>query len=163
MRPGFQNAVEAEKELGLPVLGLIPTVHRAGRAKDERWEILEAYGLTEAIRSLVYTVVPKTDREGRMSARILAITSSFPDEGKSTVALSLARQAAFSGLRTLLIEGDLRKPGMREGMTKIKTEVGPGRYPEGATFTMPTTPSPPSPRAASTYCSASAPRTTRSR
>ncbi len=123
-RPGFQNATEAEKELGLPVLGLIPTVHRTGRAKDERWEILEAYGLTEAIRSLVYTVLPKADRDGRESAKVLTITSSFPDEGKSTVALSLTRQAAFSGLKTLLIEGDLRKPGLQEGMTKIKLDVG---------------------------------------
>lgn len=124
LRPGYQNAAEAEKDLGHPVLGLIPTVHRSGRAKNERWEILEAYGLTEAIRSLVYAVLPKTDREGRDSAKVLAITSSFPDEGKSTVALSLARQAAFSGLKTLLIEGDLRKPGMQEGMTKIKLDLG---------------------------------------
>ena len=72
-------------------------------------KILEAYGLTEGIRSLVYTVLPKADRDGRDSAKVLAITSSFPDEGKSTVALSLARQAAFSGLKTLLIEGDLQQ------------------------------------------------------
>ncbi|MDH3663583.1 MAG: AAA family ATPase, partial [Alphaproteobacteria bacterium] len=124
LRSGYQNAAEAEKDLGHPVLGLIPTVHRSGRARNERWEILEAYGLTEAIRSLVYTILPKTDREGRDSAKVLAITSSFPDEGKSTVALSLARQAAFSGLKTLLIEGDLRKPGMQEGMTKIELDVG---------------------------------------
>ena len=123
-RPGYQNAVEAEKDLGLPVLGLIPTVHRAGNPRNERWEILEAYGLTEAIRSLVYAVLPKINRDERDSAKVLAITSSFPDEGKSTVALSLARQAAFSGLKTLLIEGDLRKPGMQEGMTKIKTDIG---------------------------------------
>lgn len=123
-RPGYQNAVEVEKELGLPVLGLIPTVHRAGNSKDKRWEILEAYGLTEAIRNLVYTVLPRIDRHERESAKVLSITSSFPDEGKSTVALSLARQAAFSGLKTLLIEGDLRKPGMREGMTKIKSDIG---------------------------------------
>lgn len=123
-RPGYHNAVEAEQDLGHPILGLIPTVHRTGRARDERWEVLEAYGLTEAIRSLVYTILPKADRDGRDSAKVLAITSSFPGEGKSTVALSLARQAAFSGLKTLLIEGDLRKPGMQERMTKIKLDLG---------------------------------------
>ena len=124
MRAGYHNAVELEKDLGHPVLGLVPKVHRSGRSKNERWEVLEAYGLTEAMRSLVYAVLPKADRVGRDSAKILAITSSFPDEGKSTVALSLARQAAFSGLKTLMIEGDLRKPGMREGMTKIKIDLG---------------------------------------
>lgn len=123
-RKGYQNAVELEKDLGHPVLGLVPMVHRTGEGKNERWEILEAYGLTEAIRGLVYTILPKADRQGRDAGKVLAITSSFPDEGKSTIALSLARQAAFSGLRTLLIEGDLRKPGMREGMTKVDTDLG---------------------------------------
>lgn len=124
LRPGYQNAIEAERDLGHPVLGLIPTVHRTGRTKDERWEVLEAYGLTEAIRGLVYTVLPKADREGRDGAKVMAITSSFPDEGKSTVAISLARQAALSGLKTLLIEGDLRKPGMQEGMTQVEADYG---------------------------------------
>ncbi|MGI9509586.1 MAG: GumC family protein [Geminicoccaceae bacterium] len=124
LRPGYQSAAEAERDLGYPVLGLIPTVHRTGRAKDERWEILEAYGLTEAIRSLVYAAVPRSDRDTRDSAKVLAVTSSFPDEGKSTVSLTLARQAAFSGLKVLLIEGDLRKPGLQEGMTQIKPDVG---------------------------------------
>ena len=123
-RPGYQNAIEAEKDLGHPVLGLIPTVHRTKRVKDERWEVLEAYGLNEAIRSLVYIVLPKADREIRDSAKVITVTSSFPGEGKSTVSLSLARQAAFSGLKTLLIEGDLRKPGMQERMTNIKLDIG---------------------------------------
>ncbi|MEL6963815.1 MAG: polysaccharide biosynthesis tyrosine autokinase, partial [Pseudomonadota bacterium] len=124
MRSGYHNAVELEKDLGHPVLGLVPKVHWTGKSRNERWEVLEAYGLTEAMRSLVYAVLPKADRIGRDSAKILAVTSSFPDEGKSTVALSLARQAAFSGLKTLMIEGDLRKPGMREGMTKIDIDLG---------------------------------------
>ncbi len=124
MRSGYHNAVELEKDLGHPVLGLVPKVHWTGKSRNERWEVLEAYGLTEAMRSLVYAVLPKADRIGRDSAKILAVTSSFPDEGKSTVALSLARQAAFSGLKTLMIEGDLRKPGMREGMTKINIDLG---------------------------------------
>lgn len=125
LRPGFHNAVEAEQHLGHPVLGLVPTVHRKEGARNQRLQVLESYGLTEAIRNLVYAVVPKTHRDRRLSAKVLAITSSFPDEGKSTVALSLARQAAQSGLKALLIEGDLRKPGMRDGLTRIeKVEYG---------------------------------------
>lgn len=124
-RPGYTNAAELEQDLGHPVLALVPAVHRSGSAKrSTRWEVLEAYGLTEAIRSLVYAVLPKADRHERDSAKVLVVTSSFPDEGKSTISLSLARQAAFSDLKTLLIEGDLRKPGMREGMTTIDPKVG---------------------------------------
>ncbi|MDH3662937.1 MAG: AAA family ATPase, partial [Alphaproteobacteria bacterium] len=142
LRRGYHNAVEVEKDLGHPVLGLVPTVHWTGTSKSQRWEILETFGLTEAIRNLVHAVSPKVDREGRDSAKVLAITSSFPDEGKSTIALGLARQAALSGLKTLLIEGDLRKPGMREGMNKIELGLvdilrGHVRYADDAIVTEP--------------------------
>lgn len=44
--------------------------------------------------------------------RVLAVTSSVPGEGKTTVACNLA--AAFAGLsgRTVLIDADMRKPGV---------------------------------------------------
>lgn len=42
--------------------------------------------------------------------RVVVVTSSFPNEGKSTVATNLAIVFAESGDRVLLIEADLRKP-----------------------------------------------------
>ncbi|MGI9494241.1 MAG: GumC family protein [Geminicoccaceae bacterium] len=125
-RPGFSNAQEVEKALGHPVVSTVPLVRRSNRAKrtNNRWQVFEAYGLTEAIRSLVYAVLPKSDMHERETGKIVAITSSFPDEGKSTISLSLARQAGFSGLRTLLIEGDLRKPGLKDGLKTINPTYG---------------------------------------
>jgi capsular exopolysaccharide synthesis family protein len=45
-----------------------------------------------------------------------------PGEGKSTIALSLARIAARSGLKTIIVDGDLRRPSVAK-MIGYKTEM----------------------------------------
>src|SRR5204863_10042783 len=44
----------------------------------------------------------------------MLITSSVPNEGKSTISSNLAITMALSGARTLLIDGDLRRGALRE-------------------------------------------------
>ncbi len=44
--------------------------------------------------------------------QIILITSSLPNEGKTTLSLSVARMYASSGARTLLIDADLRHPSL---------------------------------------------------
>jgi polysaccharide biosynthesis transport protein len=46
--------------------------------------------------------------------KTILVTSAVPNEGKSTVSANLAIALALSGARTLLIDGDLRRGGLRE-------------------------------------------------
>ncbi|MER8225306.1 polysaccharide biosynthesis tyrosine autokinase [Streptomyces sp. NPDC094143] len=42
--------------------------------------------------------------------RIIVVTSSVPGEGKSNIAMNLARSLAETGVSTCLVDGDLRRP-----------------------------------------------------
>lgn len=49
---------------------------------------------------------------GMEQPRVIAVTAARPAEGKSVLALSLARSAALSGEKVLLIDCDLRRPSL---------------------------------------------------
>ena len=50
----------------------------------------------------------------REDGHVIMVTSAAPSEGKSTIALSLARTYAASGKRVLLIDADMRKPTLHK-------------------------------------------------
>lgn len=49
---------------------------------------------------------------GTRKPKIVGIVSALPDEGKSTVAKNFASLLALHGARTLLVDGDIRNPGL---------------------------------------------------
>jgi polysaccharide biosynthesis transport protein len=64
--------------------------------------------LQEAIRALYGEIV--LTGEGKL--RSLLVTSSAPREGKTVVTLALGQLAAAAGRRVVIIEADLRRPGL---------------------------------------------------
>jgi succinoglycan biosynthesis transport protein ExoP len=73
---------------------------------------------TESIRAVKVSV----DLSGAAkSNKVIGITSSLPNEGKSTIAASLAQLSAHGGARVILVDCDLRKPSLSQDLVPKAT------------------------------------------
>jgi capsular exopolysaccharide synthesis family protein len=111
---GITTGDDIEQRLGVRYLGTIPSLNsvmaRAG-TRDPAEALIESprSAFAESFRALRASIAMNTTK-----ARIIAITSSLPDEGKTTTSICLARSMAASGDRVLLIDCDLRRQGVSE-------------------------------------------------
>ena len=111
---GFRSADEIQAALGVRALALVPDLSR----RETQGIPAEDYILqkpnsayAEALQR-IRTSLFLTD--GEHPPKTILVTSSVPLEGKSTIAASLARQSARSGLKVILIDADLRRPRLHE-------------------------------------------------
>lgn len=105
----FNSPEELSGQLGVPVLAL---VQRLEPLPGEGLESLHAYmnpntADSEAFRTLRTSLALSS--EG--SERIL-VSSAEPGDGKTTISANLAVALSQAGKRTLVIDADLRRPGM---------------------------------------------------
>ncbi len=105
---------------GMPVLSLIPRVDdldqsssmrggtflqtSKGKNKDYAY-----WSFVESIRTLALGIGLTSDRQAKQAGKIIAMTSSLPKEGKSTIAFHTANTLAELGYRVLLIDADIHK------------------------------------------------------
>ncbi|HEX6975015.1 MAG TPA: polysaccharide biosynthesis tyrosine autokinase [Vicinamibacterales bacterium] len=101
---------DVTRRLNLPLLGLVPAV-RGDSAPLLASDVPHDFG--EAFRSLRTSLVFTSKGEG---ARLLGVTSTQPLEGKTTTACNLAMVLAYGGARVLLIDADMRRPGLHRTM-----------------------------------------------
>lgn len=108
---GLRSDNEVIGALGIPCIGLIPRLRGIGRIRPHRRLLTEPFtAYAEAIRSVIASL-PMND--ARALPKSILITSSVPGEGKTTLAVSIAAYAAHIGRRVLLVDLDLRHPGVR--------------------------------------------------
>jgi capsular exopolysaccharide synthesis family protein len=101
---------DISRRLKLPLLGLVPAVRgQVSPVLSDR--VPHDFG--EAFRSLRTSLVFTSGGE---STRIIAVTSTQPLEGKTTTACNLALALALGGARVLLIDADMRRPGLHKVM-----------------------------------------------
>lgn len=117
----FIGGITSESQLTeiarLPVAAAVPALAEAGKAGTSPADrIIDAPlgAYAEAHRKLRAAVDLGLRRtgQGAGTGKVIMITSALAGEGKTTLALGLARTYAQSGRKTLLIDADLRKPSL---------------------------------------------------
>lgn len=99
---------DVTRRLRVPLLGLVPAI-RGDRVPILTEVVPHDFG--EAFRSLRTSLVFTSGTE---HTRVVAVTSSQPLEGKTTTAANLALALALGGARVLLIDADMRRPGLHK-------------------------------------------------
>jgi capsular exopolysaccharide synthesis family protein len=106
---GIRTANQLESLTSLRNLAVIPLLQETSPAPHEYVLRKPLSAFSESIRGLHNSLFLSSPKE---PLRAVVVTSSLPDEGKSTLSLSLARLAARAGKRTILVDGDLRRPSI---------------------------------------------------
>jgi len=107
----FHTPMEAEKELQLPVLGLIPYLPLEPgvdiATSISKMSASERFAIKESLRSLFTTFrLLRADH----NIRLVGVTSSTQGEGKSTSVSIFARTLSDLGLNVLVVDADMRLP-----------------------------------------------------
>jgi polysaccharide biosynthesis transport protein len=113
MCAGFRSVNELETATGLPVLATVPEVSSRGNAlRDVAIEVVARphSQFSESIRGLEIGLFPQEDDAPRTGGKVILVTSALPGEGKTTIAVNLARRLAMAGRRTVIVDADLRRP-----------------------------------------------------
>ena len=102
--PRIRRAEDLRRTAQIPFLGQLPPL-----PATENLMGLCHPAVTEAMR-MVRTAL--LERLNGTAGRVVLITSSTSEAGKTSVAILLARSLAQLGKRTLLVEADLRRPSV---------------------------------------------------
>lgn len=116
----LDKSIKSEKDLGTTQL-LGVTAYDPEAESLPLITQLSTYAVrTEAFRLLRTSVMHSLDSKNK---NCITITSCFSGEGKTTTALNLGLILAQAGLRVLVIEADLRRPGLLKYLAQSGIEV----------------------------------------
>jgi len=134
---GRRLRTESDVEIltGGPVLAVLPAVpeaktHHTSSVPDA---VIDHPGsrYSEAIRTLLFTLQAIVGRGKKLG--VILVTSAEEDEGKSSLAVSLARSAAITGCKVVIVDCNLRDPEVHDllgidshaGLVDLLTKTSP--------------------------------------
>ena len=137
MRKTIFSAADLKASANVPILASVARTSAKKRRSGKGVISLTHAGVdpdfVEAMRGLRIKLLRTMTEPG---AQVILVTSTLPGEGKTTISANLALSLASSGLRTVLIDTDLRKqdtkaavgvndtrPGLPEYMTDSNIDV----------------------------------------
>jgi len=105
----FRSPEELTEQLGVPALAMIGELTQRAATGIEAVAVHAAPQSTESepFRTLRTTLAFSGEER-----QLFAVTSSQPEDGKTTVTTNLGASYAQAGKRTLLVDADLRRPGL---------------------------------------------------
>jgi len=119
MNDTIKTPEDVTKRLRLPFLGLVPSV-RGAKQQPLLTSSHAPVDFSESFRSLRTTLLTRYSGEG---TKLMAVTSAQPLEGKTTAACNIAMALAYGGARVLLIDADMRRPGLHRTL-RLANERG---------------------------------------
>jgi succinoglycan biosynthesis transport protein ExoP len=129
----FRVAAHVREELGLEFLGVLETVGSPTTLRSAKGEYpdprqirpttsLQRYTIDHPLSSFSETLraakVAIDLALGDRKPKIVGVISALPNEGKTTVAKNFASLLAHLGARTILIDADLRNPGLTASVAR---------------------------------------------
>jgi capsular exopolysaccharide synthesis family protein len=110
----IRSAGQVSRGLGIRVVGAVPDLPNLERqlVGPSGEPVLEGHPVLESIDALRTQLLHEADRPGR--GGLVMVTSATAGEGKTTLASHLAGSLARAGRKTLLLDGDLRRPSVHE-------------------------------------------------
>jgi succinoglycan biosynthesis transport protein ExoP len=124
----FRTIAQVQSTLGLDFLGALPHIisprtgpqEPAGPKEVSHLPAVMRYALDNPKSRFTETLLTMKNAADRaapagVKARVIGMSSVLPSEGKTTVSMNFATLLAQLGCKTLLIDADLRNPGLTRG------------------------------------------------